>query len=878
MKETIILTGAVNGAEFMRTLARFGVDQLGVRIMGGVQLAQLALARSGQAVTTPCLTSRETPAFLYSFLPAIPYFAAASYADAEQVAAALSSLRRQIPADEAETIRTGLAQGKFPEKNQALITVYEQYMAALETEGKTDPISLMRRAMEESGPLGNDTELLTIKEFPVSPLERKLLEHVSGGRFREISLTELFGKSEAAPIRGFSVARAYGAVNEAEFILSEILRQNFPLDTCVVACSGDRYNRLFFDLCGRYGIPATFGNGVPILSTNPGKLLKSILDWLTTGYHGIDALRNLIGSDALDRKALRELTGLEARDTDMFVSLCGSLRLSFDEEENAKRLADCRAALQEKQDGFQGGGADRDRQELENMIRVCDPAERFAALLAEGIVSFVQQLTYIRKLPVEAGMQDRAALSVMTESLSAYLSNVDGGKPEDVIPDILNKTVGSESSRAGHLHISSISGACAALRQHLFVCGLSADEFPGSPRENYLLLDSDWEAFASDADPFKALPTSSERIGEKKRQLQTLLELACTMGIEPKLSFTDYDTAALKQQNPSPFLLEMFADAYGGDAEEFNKAIRSVSYFDAALSDSRAVGKAHAEGQKILPLQAPVFQTELSAERLKELLDKAWSPTSLETFFNCPRHFYLKEVCRLPEAESDDPFTVLSAATIGKLMHALMERLAEERPEKTEFLQEAEDVFERELKLRPPIRRDEADREKQRFLEMMANAFDMEPVSVNVVSSEERYVGTHPSGIRVNGFPDRVEQLPDGSLVVVDFKSGRKLKHEENDPHTCLQIIVYLWLCETAGGMKMSYGEYRYPRLRETVRCQYDAQIRDALAEKLTVFKDALENSRFERNPGKNEENCRYCGFKEYCGCAAEQEDSGDDE
>ena len=98
MKEKIILISAVNGSELMRTLARFGVNCLGVRFMGGLQLAQLALMRSGQAVTTPCLSPREAPAFIYSFLQTIPYFAAASYADAEQLAAALSALRRQIPA------------------------------------------------------------------------------------------------------------------------------------------------------------------------------------------------------------------------------------------------------------------------------------------------------------------------------------------------------------------------------------------------------------------------------------------------------------------------------------------------------------------------------------------------------------------------------------------------------------------------------------------------------------------------------------------------------------------------------------------------------------------------------------------------------------
>ena len=208
-----------------------------------------------------------------------------------------------------------------------------------------------------------------------------------------------------------------------------------------------------------------------------------------------------------------------------------------------------------------------------------------------------------------------------------------------------------------------------------------------------------------------------------------------------------------------------------------------------------------------------------------------------------------------------------------------MEKLGQEQLSKDDFLETAGKAFDREMKLRPPLRPDEAEREKGEFLAMMARAFEMEPASVQVVSAEHEYKGLHPSGIRVHGFPDRIEKLPDGTAVVVDYKTGRSLKHKPNDPVSCLQILVYAWLCETDGGMEISHGEYRYMRLGEVVRCEYDAVLKEALAKKLTDFRDALENNRFERDPGKNRENCRYCKYAAICEWEKSAgKEAGDDE
>ena len=83
MKEKIILAPAASETELLRSLAKSGVKSMGWYVMNGPQLAKAALMRSGAAVEETFLTSQEEPALLFSFLREIPYFKAASFADAE---------------------------------------------------------------------------------------------------------------------------------------------------------------------------------------------------------------------------------------------------------------------------------------------------------------------------------------------------------------------------------------------------------------------------------------------------------------------------------------------------------------------------------------------------------------------------------------------------------------------------------------------------------------------------------------------------------------------------------------------------------------------------------------------------------------------------
>ena len=86
------------------------------------------------------------------------------------------------------------------------------------------------------------------------------------------------------------------------------------------------------------------------------------------------------------------------------------------------------------------------------------------------------------------------------------------------------------------------------------------------------------------------------------------------------------------------------------------------------------------------------------------------------------------------------------------LAHGLMEQLGKNHPQKDAFLKLAGETFDRFLLSRPPVHPEDAEREKQRFLRMMQNAFETDP-GMDIVLSEETKTVTHPAGVTLRGIP-----------------------------------------------------------------------------------------------------------------------------
>lgn len=917
MREEIYLAPNANASELLKSLALHGRNCFNLRIVSAVELARIALMRCAVAVDEDFLSSKEETSFIFKAVNAIKensgnscYLKNPSYSDIREIKRAIRTLRSLVSCDneandheandkedtfenEDSYISSRLLKGTFREKNEFLIGVYRKYKELLVAENKLDTVVLIRKAIERCSPLEANIDFHTLKEYPLSPLEQALIEKLSGKKVNDLKtdLKTLF-KLKDSPLNIKSFKNCYGAANEVETILDDIYSGK-KLDECTVALASDSdYTQLFFDYAMLYDIPVSFGCGIPIINSNPAKLLELYRKWASGGIFSPQALQNMLNSSVFNRSKLEELYPQKEENFSFGVltEVLRGLRLTNDEEKNQTRQENFRKALaDEEQEQNTLDDKLKDYQSLEKK-KCCIPyLEILANELSLTPDEFIKKYAYIRKKSETESQRllmslDMVAQKMLCDELKLLKESGLDKNSDDLYKNALSLKVPLGASQNGHLHITGIDGALCAVRKNLYIAGLSASRYPGSPRQNYLILDNDLSQFGEEAEYLKA----NSIIEQKKNKLLNLVEIASSLKTDIFISFAGLNVSELKQENPSSLLYRLLRDCFGKDlsAQALEKNIVKVKYFEPAISCSRKILEAYCEDRSIENSNNGKARDNTPKDKLdlSWALEKEYSPTALEKFFKCKRLFMFSKLLNLPEANEENIFEVIAATELGTLVHALMEQLANQKISEDKFLELAEKHFDRFLDSHPALIDHRVTTEKDQFLAMMTKAYQMDGNNRSkVILKEEDIRETHSTGIRLHGYPDRVEELEDGSVMVVDYKTSKKQSHKEDDIDTCLQILIYAYLLELHEH-KVSEGEYRYLRLNKKIKCRYNEEMKKALEDRLNNFKqhilkadfpDVISESKIDSTIDKDKisDACKYCKYRKICTTAQGDED-----
>ncbi len=830
MLEKIIIAPSANEAELLRTLAAYGVNTLGVRIMSSVKLAEYALMHSGIAVIEKYADSSAQTALIYSILDGIPLFESAAFPDAQNIAAALNTVRGLIPENEDDVLHDKLSKGEFPENSTALTEVYDRYIAVLKENNLIDGIQLIRRAAQKASVIKAD--IIVLEEFTLTAAEQNLVDKISGVNCRYMPISELFGVPEKT-MNYAEITEAYSEVNEIENIISWIYESGIPLDKCTVAVADtSKYPQLIYDIASRYNIPVAFGCGLPIRNAFPAQLLRNYYDWKTSGYCGVDALKRLIFDSSFDRNALLESLGIEnISRLNKMIEVAGNLRISDDNNTNQKRISDY-------------GNTFPKQSKMTELLK------KFADELERGCAYFVCRYAYIRK--DECGRIDCAALNAIDREIAAY-TLFTGGDPVDVIPNILSRNVLSENSHEGCLHVCTLSQAKCSMRENLFITGLSASNFPGAPTENYLVSDNDMLLFGEDA------PTSEKIISDRKKQLYKLLEFAASLDTKIHLSYSGFSAADLKDENASSVLFEIYSQCHGGDSDmdTFTDSLLHTGFFDSDISPSRLLGRAYNSSAKISP-DEPIYAEELPVRGMDIVL----SPSAVDDYHKCPVMFYYKRILGLKVPEKDDVFVILDGLTQGNLIHDLMKYAADMQPDTEAFYAEANRTFDSYITSRPPLNEPELNKIKHDFLHMAEVGYYF--VKKNESVTAEKDVGpVEINGITLSGRLDSLEKTLEGKYIIGDYKTARKITHIENDVDSCLQVLLYAYMLKETKNIEANCGEYRYLRYDKVIKCTFSSLVAGQIDELLGNLKHSLETGEYIVPEKCNE--CTYCEYLGIC-------------
>ena len=905
MKEITYLAPNANGSELLKSLALQGRNSFNLKIVSAVELSRLALMRCAIPISEDFLSSKEETALISEAVKEIIkvsgnkcYIDNPTYSDIKEISRAIRTIRSLVSCENSTEDKAPAADFNnedvfiearllsseviFREKNEFLLSVYRKYKEILAERNLIDSVSLIRKAIENCTSLNAEIEFHTLKEYPLAPLEKTLIETLSLKKVKDIEsdLLSLF-KVPQAPLHINSFKNCYGAPNEVEMILTDIYKHR-KLDECTVAVTGDSiYAQLFLDYALLYDIPVSFGCGVPIINSNPAKLLEQYRQWVAGGIFSPQALKNMLLGSVFNRDKLEELypNKPDKNICKNLEDILEGLRLTNSPSENIKRIADFIKALDEEKEILANDRQSKDYIHHQNKEQCIPYLKVLANELALPVEDFINRYAYIRKKTETCSQRllmslDMVSLKTVCQEISLLRKSGVDKNSDDLYTNTLGLKVSLGKSESGHLLITSIDGALSALKKNLYIAGLSASIYPGSPKENYLLLDNDLSQFGDGAQYLKA----DNIITKKKDKLLYLLKLASSLNTDISISFAGLNVSELKHDNGSSLVLKLLRDNYGENlsVKELEENITKIKYFEPAISVSRAIGQAYSEGRTIESEDSTSKSNHNTKEdkiNLNKALDKEYSPTALEIFFTCKKRFMFNKILNLPEVNDEKNFEVIAANEAGTLAHSLMEKLANTEMTEDEFLKLSEQYFDRFMLSHPALIPEHVNAEKEQFLEMMKTAYDMDGDNHReVVLKEEDIHHTHSTGVKLHGYPDRVEKLEDGTYMVVDYKTARKVSHVKNDINSCLQIVIYAYLLSKKG-YKVSKGEYRYIRLNEKVECSYNNEMESALDEKLKEFKEHLENADFpdivtetqELGLSATEDNCKYCKFSLIC-------------
>ena len=859
LKSVIVLTNSIDESEKIKSLASFNESTFDLRYMSALELAEYLLQLSGISYEQAFIKNDELAALIYKQIKAITYFELFTFNDVLGLVDTLEDLRYQIIDNEAKTIFSQLPMDKFVAKNKALKNAYEIIIKALEDNNYIDEIGIVRLALKEIKTQSN-IEFIRYEKSHLRPLELALLNKATGKEVPETKINE-----EAKPLAIERYTKAFGQTNEIEDILNYIYEKKIPFDQCLIASAEEaNYANILSNYRDLLKAPITLGVGKLISSTNPGKVFALLDDWKNSNYR-YEFLLKLVNSESFNQEQLKEdlnlpedLSSLNADldkrnqiSLDAITEIVGRLKVNFeDKENNLKKYEDYEKLVKKYLD---------DKYNIENTksrIKTLGHVKKFIEIINLGLYNFIERYSISK---------DKVDSSALSKILKMIYFEDNFGVPYDDGRDILfNQKISREKPQPGTLYFTSISRAASCLRKYLFITGLSSNNFPGSSKENALLLDIDYL-------PFGVKDASNREIINNKESYEALLEEAKKYNVEIHLSWASYNSETLKAQNSSSVVFETYKEENGQDKTlgDFNKEFsntkyRYIEYFDSQLLPISDLGKVLQKNKtNAVNKVEEKEEAEISVESLK---GKAFSASALGDFAKCEYLFYLKYVLGIKQPEDIDIFEVIPANEYGTMAHDLLEHLNKSKTSLDEFKEQAANRFNEYLIFNPSDNPALVEKSRKDFVKMMQNAYEMEENSKTALSEHDEYCTHKPTGLRIHGFPDSVIKNTDGTYRIVDYKTGRSMKHFVDDIPSMIQCTVYSYVIENKCHLNVTSFEYRYLRNKAhvysndkgyTMATHYSNL--DSVLEKLKV---AIETGHFD---DADASICKDCYHKDVC-------------
>ena len=507
LKNRIIYSDTLNETEFLRTLAKQGVNTLGLRVMNAYDLSLLIHSKLGICEKRKYLNNKEQDFVYYTISTA------KDLNDASNINSSINSFRDTGKGNTSKELDQFLEK-EYVEKRATIIEAFDGYNKYKKDNGCYDLYDLLYDLKGKSQKL--DIEIYYFADLPHSELAVTV--------FKQFFIIQELSFDSLLSVNGLKEGfKCFGKNNEIANLVNIVNDRKLKLDQCLIVLVDSNDITDLITTFKKYDISYTSSIGIPFVQTNVGKLVALLkrmddMDW------GIDAYKALFDAPFFDgNKYTSSLLSIyDKRD---FIKFTGWLRPSFDRD-----LITVDESLYQE-DCF-------------NHKEVCQSIQ----LLCNEINNKKSVYEFVKN-NVVTDEYNFEALQLL-EQYDLYCKEY-GISFDKVVDALLDCSISRHISRSGAIHICSLNQAFSSIRDNVFVIGLDSG-FPGNPEENYLIFDEEYEKMG-------ALQYASERIVKQKEALMILL-INCSCN--SYLSYSYCNIIDTKASNPSSILMNVDMDEF----------------------------------------------------------------------------------------------------------------------------------------------------------------------------------------------------------------------------------------------------------------------------------------------------------------------------
>jgi RecB family exonuclease len=230
------------------------------------------------------------------------------------------------------------------------------------------------------------------------------------------------------------------------------------------------------------------------------------------------------------------------------------------------------------------------------------------------------------------------------------------------------------------------------------------------------------------------------------------------------------------------------------------------------------------------------------------------SASAIQTYESCPLKYKLRYDWRLPEDAS-------AAPQFGNAMHLALKAYfdgvrAGRAPDEQTVLACFLDEFAK-ASIPEPLQRELYEAMGREQLVSFLRS-DLAHPAAKVLETEKRFV-VEIGGVRVRGRLDRLDALADGSVAVIDYKTGRPKTQEDADES--LQLSIYALAVQNLGRIPSALVFLSLENGAATESQRSPKQLREAEAT-VQAIAAKIAAGEFEPDPGPG---CSRCSYHSIC-------------